>query len=278
MRELLKTRVAEMLREGRVDGVVGLIESHGEPLPYLFTADDTAALERISTGELQGRLAELIPGVVRYPLGKILTAVARKHPDKRFGVMCRACDERVVFGLFQNLQLDPDKVEILGLPCKEELARACSCPAPAPRSAIVDQPSREAWDRADLERIDAMALDERFAFWVEELGRCIKCYGCRNACPVCFCDVCTLQDDGLVKKGEIPAELPAFQLTRAWHMVGRCVDCGLCQEACPMDIPIRTIYRKVRSIVGELFDYFPGERDGGKSPLEQLGDGSFPIQ
>jgi Fe-S oxidoreductase len=60
-------------------------------------------------------------------------------------------------------------------------------------------------------------------------------------------------------------------------MAGRCIDCGLCEEACPVAIPLRTLYRKVREIVKEHFDFLPGEERDGTSPIQTLGDGSFEI-
>jgi Na+-translocating ferredoxin:NAD+ oxidoreductase RnfC subunit len=61
-------------------------------------------------------------------------------------------------------------------------------------------------------------------------------------------------------------------------MAGRCVDCGLCEEACPMDIPLRTLYRRVREVVKELMDYLPGADRDKVPPLQILGDGLFEIR
>ena len=263
--QALRDEVARLFEAGSIDGFLGLCRTEAEPLPHLFTPDEPAALESLVTGE------------VRYGLPQILRWISIRHPEATFGIMCRACDERALVELFRNAQLDKQRVVALGIPCTDELQQACDCPDPTPQSLVGGESTTQRWRGEDIERIEAMAADERFAWWVEELGRCIKCYGCRNACPVCFCRVCTLNDDPLVKRGEIPAELPAFQLTRAFHMAGRCIDCGLCQEACPMDIPVRSLYRKVRQTVGELMDFWPG-RSEGKSPLAELGDGTFPIQ
>ncbi|MBW1940003.1 MAG: 4Fe-4S binding protein, partial [Deltaproteobacteria bacterium] len=88
--------------------------------------------------------------------------------------------------------------------------------------------------------------------WTYELSTCIKCYGCRNICPVCFCKECTLDSPALIATGgDLPPEIPIFHLVRAVHMGGRCIDCGLCEDACPMDIPLRMLYRKVNGIVAK---------------------------
>ena len=91
-----------------------------------------------------------------------------------------------------------------------------------------------------------------------EFQKCLKCYGCRNICPVCFCKECSLEHEDLIGTGELPPEVPIFHLVRAVHMAGRCIDCGLCEDACPADIPLRLLYRKVNDIVAKLFDYKTG--------------------
>ena len=40
---------------------------------------------------------------------------------------------------------------------------------------------------AEVERIEAMAPEERFAFFQSELSKCIRCNACRNVCPACSC-------------------------------------------------------------------------------------------
>lgn len=36
--------------------------------------------------------------------------------------------------------------------------------------------------------LEAMTPDERFAFWRDELSKCIRCNACRNICPACTCE------------------------------------------------------------------------------------------
>lgn len=263
--ETLRKKVAEMLESGTVDGFLGLKNHGSEPFPYLFTSETLAEIVNLTTG------------VVRYPLAKILIPIAARYPDKTFGVLCRACDERALIELYKNAQLNAEKVVTMGIGCTDELVHACTCKNPIPSNLINTAREIEPFDRSDVEKILAMPVEKRFTFWTEQFGKCIKCYGCRNICPVCFCQVCTLEDQALINRGEIPPEVPSFHLSRAYHMVGRCVDCGLCEEACPVDIPLRTLYRRVREIVKDLFDYLPGEERDSVPPIQILGDGTFEI-
>jgi len=124
--------------------------------------------------------------------------------------------------------------------------------------------------RLPLDTIETYPGHERFSRWMYEFQKCLKCYGCRNICPVCFCEECSLEHKDLIGTGKIPPDVPIFHLVRAVHMAGRCIDCGLCEDACPVDIPLRLLYRKVNALCGELFDYEPGVSDG-PSPFNTIG-------
>jgi ferredoxin len=266
MMEELQNKVREMLEDGTISGFLGLKVTHAEPLPFLFTKENVEELKDLTVGN------------VRYPLSKILIKITRNFPGETLGIICRACDERSLIELFKNTQLNAEKVKTLGVACTEELQKACNCINPQPSNIIGAESKTNEYDRSDVQAIESMPHEKRFDFWSDKLGKCLKCYGCRNICPVCFCDVCTLEDHPLVNTGEIPPEVPSFHLSRAYHMVGRCVDCGLCEETCPVDIPLRVLYRRVREIVNDLFDYLPGEEKDQVSPVQLLGDGTFEMK
>lgn len=117
---------------------------------------------------------------------------------------------------------------------------------------------------ADLE--DA-GDDERYAFWEEQLGRCIRCYACRNACPACTCRTCVFDqaEPNWLSESMNLSEQVAFHFTRAWHVAGRCVDCWECQRVCPMGIPLMLLNHKLMKDVGDMFSverpFVPRERE-----------------
>ena len=49
-----------------------------------------------------------------------------------------------------------------------------------------------------------------------------------------------------------------FQVTRVLHTAGRCIDCGECERACPVNIPLRSLTKKMDEIIDELFHYTAG--------------------
>lgn len=249
------------LREGRITAFLGLREVNGHVGPFLFK--DQEDLSGFSLGDRER------PGDARYPLNKILIRYARAYPEACFGVLVRGCDERGLKTLYLWNQLDPNRVVPVGIACPGVLAEACECQKPYPEALVAGEKGEGARGLS-VQKVDAMGVPERFSFWMEAFYRCIKCYGCRDICPMCFCKECSLQEDVLVKTGELPPEIPLFHLVRAVHMAGRCIDCGLCNEACPANIPLRTLYKKVADIVDGEFHYRPGFTEDAKSPLNML--------
>ena len=262
MTENIKNKVKEILRSGKIKGFLGLCDKNGHIGPNLFC--DENDIDNLVVGDRNR------PGDSRYPLNKQLIHLARCYPDDVFGILVRGCDERGLKALYIWNQLDPNKVITLGIACPRELAEACECLQPYP-DEIDEGEKVEGCSHGSVTRIDGLDLNGRFDLWMNEFSRCIKCYGCRDVCPMCFCKECSLETDELIQTGEIPPENPIFHLTRAVHMAGRCIDCGLCSEACPADIPLRTLYKKVADIIDLEFRYRPGYTMDQKSPLNILG-------
>lgn len=101
----------------------------------------------------------------------------------------------------------------------------------------------------------------------DDLSKCIKCYGCRESCPLCYCDDCCLETEGpeWVPGGYVPAA-PFFHLTRMVHMADACTNCGQCSDVCPVEIPVSKIWATVNQAVRDKFDYYSGI-DNGDTPL-----------
>ena len=88
------------------------------------------------------------------------------------------------------------------------------------------------WQQRYFNPIRELNQSERFMLWMNEFEKCVKCYGCRDACPICHCENCILEANrGLVEYGEVPPNI-MFHLTRLSHVADSCIDCGQCQGAC----------------------------------------------
>ena len=82
---------------------------------------------------------------------------------------------------------------------------------------------------AEVERIEAMSPEEKFAFFQKELSKCIRCNACRNVCPACSCRKCVFDSnkfDSAQKANVDSFEEKMFHIIRAFHVAGRCTDCG----------------------------------------------------
>jgi len=125
-------------------------------------------------------------------------------------------------------------------------------------------------DYADLAAFEALPLEERMAFWEKEMSRCIRCYACRNACPLCVCrDHCVAmsRDPHWLSQSDGVRDKLFFQVIHASHLAGRCTGCGECQRACPVSIPVLMLKRALNRQVENLFAYKAGVDIEAKPPL-----------
>ncbi|MBW1981369.1 MAG: 4Fe-4S binding protein [Deltaproteobacteria bacterium] len=244
MKDTIKEYVANLFAEGKIKGFLALREHDSHVGPHLFTKAEE--LDSLSLADYREQ------GDSRYPLDKILTKLAHKYPTDTFAVLVRGCDERGLQQLFAVSKLHRDRVIPVGFCCPSELAQKHGCWKPYPDAAVAGEPALPfGGDKAAATTgVDILAeLQE----WFDTFDRCVKCYGCRNICPVCYCDECTLEEASLIPRGEIPPANPNFLMTRAIHMVGRslCIYCGLCEEVCPADIPLKSLYKLVAKVMGQ---------------------------
>ncbi len=256
----MKDKVRDWLETGKVDLFLGYKMLDGHPLPHAFTKENLADLEA------------LLVSSTRYPLEKLAAEILALKPALRIGILGRDCNRRAVNVLTIHQQVTPGQIEIMEVNCCPSPLRPhaeCSTLEPQTCGAVKQELGIDNnLSVAQLEQFDQESL---FSRWLYEFEKCLKCYGCRDICPVCFCKECSLEHDDLVATGGLPPEVPLFHLIRAVHMAGRCIDCGLCEEACPVDIPLRLLYRKVNAIVKDLFGYETGI-SSAQPPFSLLGE------
>ena len=123
----------------------------------------------------------------------------------------------------------------------------------------------------EIARLEAMTPDERFAFWQNELSKCIRCNACRDACPACTCEKCVFDNPNSGVENKSPAnsfEEKMFHILRAFHGAGRCTDCGECSRVCPQNIPLHLLNRKFIKDINEFYgEYQAGAEVGSRAPL-----------
>lgn len=124
---------------------------------------------------------------------------------------------------------------------------------------------------AEVEKIEAMSPEEKFAYFQSELSKCIRCNACRNVCPACSCRKCVFDStkfDSAQKANVDSFEEKMFHIIRAFHVAGRCTDCGECSRVCPQGIPLYLFNRKFIKDIDEFYgEYQAGADAESKGPL-----------
>lgn len=123
---------------------------------------------------------------------------------------------------------------------------------------------------ADVRRIEAMSPQEKWQYFEDLLSPCIRCYACRNACPLCYCPTCFVDESRpqWVGKSQDPIDIRTFHFLRAYHCAGRCTDCGACERACPVGIKIRQFTSKLNRDCLDMFGWEAGLSLDQRPPLD----------
>jgi len=141
----------------------------------------------------------------------------------------------------------------------EQRCLQCRYPNPIIYDCLIGHPTtpRAGDDQAyeDIENIEQYSLPDRMKFWEKELDRCIRCYACRNACPLCVCrDRCIAE-----------TRTPKWLTQR----------CDLTE--CPVEIPVTLIKKKLNQIVKDMLDYEAGIDPQKQPPLLTFDPGEKKI-
>ena len=122
-------------------------------------------------------------------------------------------------------------------------------------------PEQTGVDRyADVRAVEAMTPEQRWKYFEDLIAPCIRCYACRNACPLCYCPTCFVDESRpqWVGKSQDPSDVRTFHFLRAYHCAGRCTDCGACERACPVGINMRMFTKKLEKDCLDLFGWEAG--------------------
>ncbi|MBA4310679.1 MAG: Fe-S oxidoreductase [Chlorobiaceae bacterium] len=211
-----------------------------------------------------------------------LTKSFRLTTQKPVAVVMKGCDVKSVTGLIQEKQIEREQVFIIGVKCNgvsedgKNLSPKCySCKLQTPKmyDILVGEEEEKNIEFknpfSDVEEFEKKSLDERWNFWMNELEKCVKCYACRQVCPLCYCEKCIV--DKTVPRWIEPhtskSSNLSWHITRAFHLAGRCTGCGECERACHHNIPLSLLNKKMAKVVYDNFNYQAGLDDKAKSPL-----------
>ncbi len=143
-----------------------------------------------------------------------------------------------------------------------EVCKSCEFPNPPLYDFLMGEEVevREKEVYSGLRGLDETPIEERWAYWEKHFQNCIRCYACREACPLCYCKTCMadMLDPQWIRRSVNLSENTAWNIMRAFHLAGRCISCGECESVCPANIPLMELNKKLEKDVKEMFKYTAG--------------------
>ncbi len=269
----LKNKASELLSNAAVDVFIGFqkgtVPKKGTPA-FFYSADEVS--DMIFDSTCGNNLASYVKRV--------------KKEGKKIGIAATGCISRSLVELMKNNQIERDSLYIVGIECggvidpnKEGETVSASCLRCTHRTpAVFDEMitgmeniAGEGMDDpyADVSAHEKLGDTEKWGIFHEEMSKCIRCYACRQVCPVCFCEQCFIDgnEPRMVGITDDFSDTAVFQMTRMLHVSGRCVDCGACERACPAGVNLGLFRLKIEKDIKEMYGYESGIDPEGKGAL-----------
>ena len=297
----IRETARRLLQEQRVDGVIGFSRGTVPMMcqPVLITSPEDADILYWDSfcwvnlanylPKRQGRIAVVAKGCdARNIVVHILENQIKRDQVFVMGIPCKGMiDRRKVIRALKGQEPlrvteDADRVVVKGegfeVPFNKTDVLQESCAICIHHNPVISDeimgdtvPEQEGIDRyTDVRELEALGVDERQEHFQGLVASCIRCYACRDVCPLCYCPTCFVDESRpqWLGKSIDPTDTLTFQLLRAFHCAGRCTDCGACERACPMEINVRQFTKKLEKDVLELYGYEAGMTQEARPPLD----------
>ena len=176
--------------------------------------------------------------------------------------------------LISEQQLSPESIVVLGISSDANLLELDDIQVMQSYIGKSDLGNPDKY-KSILAELNKLTPSEKFDYWQKELSKCIKCYACRQACPMCYCTRCTVEVN---QPQWIPVQANThgnmeWHILRAMHLAGRCISCGECGRSCPVGIPCHLLTMHLTDQVFNYFKVYAGTSDKMSSVLSTFEPG-----
>ncbi|HPB30789.1 MAG TPA: 4Fe-4S dicluster domain-containing protein [Candidatus Sumerlaeota bacterium] len=251
----LRKIAARLLDNREVALVIGWGEGAipGRTIPVFIDKPEDAALLVVNS-RCENNLSVYIP---------------RMKERGRLAIVAKPCDLRTIVSLIQEKQVAREDLHIISFACSgiEDHATGkrrpecvhCKVNTPPVYDTLIGgeapiwQEEPSAVDA--IEEFKKAPPERRWEMFQAEMAKCIRCYACRNACPMCYCDECFVERSlpRWIGEGIELTDTMIFHITRALHAAGRCGECGACSRACPMGVNLGILAVKINEDIEKLY-------------------------
>ncbi len=283
----MRKAAQELLSSQQVDCVIGYEEDQrGRTRPtFVYQPDDCSRLvwNQSCTHNLAVYLSKKLN-----PNG----AYNSLRGGPSVAVVVKPCDSRTINVQLAENVYTREQLHIIGMTCTgvkvqprsngyleslqgtqlQQRCLDCSERTPLVYDILVGEPPDDLPDRKGISskalkitQLNAMSPTERMDVWLSEFDRCIRCYACRQACPMCECPTCLYERDDSLWVSAVNGwggvglnEKRTFHLGRAYHLAGRCIGCDECERSCPVGIPISYLNQMLASEMETLYHHRAG--------------------
>jgi ferredoxin len=269
--QALQEVAADLLTRDQVTCVIGYEKGTFGRIRPAFIREPAAATRLVWTEECTHNLVVYLRATLARENGPV-------------AIVVKPCDSRAINVLIGEGSLTREAVYVIGVVCQgvregagfravhpdaplQARCQQCVTHTPVVYDTVVGEADTAAAacpsSPSLLEQLKGLDAAERAAFWLEQFDRCLRCYACRQACPLCNCPTCLYErDDALwIGMGTGAKEARTFHLGRALHLAGRCVGCNECERVCPMNIPIGLLNQRLAQEMDALFNHQAGSSE-----------------